>query len=170
MILLRLISPVTNWVFPAEWFVEYFAKAQNADWHITVHAGEADGPDSITRAIDLLGAERIGHGVAAIQDPNLVKMLADKQIPIESCPTSNYQTATVANVALHPMKTFMEQGVCVTLNTDDPGVSAINLEHEYQVAHDVIGLSVKQLEQIQLNGLSAAFLSDSEKRTILANK
>ena len=152
--------------FPAEWFVDHFKQAQKADWRITVHAGEADGPDSISRAINLLGAERIGHGVAAAQDPTLMEMLADKQIPIESCPTSNYQTATVANLATHPMKTFIEKGLCVTLNTDDPGVSAIDLAHEYSVAHDVIGLSKEQLSTVQKNGLAAAFLSDAEKREI----
>lgn len=155
--------------FPAEGFVEHFAKAKKADWRVTVHAGEADGPDSISRAINLLGAERIGHGVAAIQDASLMKMLADRQIPIESCPTSNYQTATVNDLSMHPMKTFVEQGICVTLNTDDPGVSAIDLAHEYKVANEVVGLSAKQLEQIQLNGLSAAFLSDSEKQAIVDN-
>ena len=152
--------------FPAEGFVEHFSKAKRADWRITVHAGEADGPDSITRAINLLGAERIGHGVAAIHDAVLMKRLADKEIPIESCPTSNYQTATVNNLANHPMKDFLERGMKVTLNTDDPGVSAIDLAHEYTVARDIVGLSLEQLEQVQLNGLDAAFLSASEKKAI----
>ncbi|MBT0587139.1 adenosine deaminase [Alteromonas oceanisediminis] len=156
--------------FPAEWFVDHFAKARNADWHITVHAGEADGPDSVSRAINLLGAQRIGHGVAAIKDDNLLRQLANARIPIESCPTSNYQTATVQDLAAHPMKVFLEKGLCVTLNTDDPGVSAIDLAHEYQVAHDVIGISQSDLEGIQRNAVEAAFLSDSEKRTLFAHK
>jgi adenosine deaminase len=152
--------------YPAELYVDHFKKGRDADWRITVHAGEADGPDSISRAINLLGAERIGHGVAAIQDRSLMEYLAAKQIPVESCPTSNYQTATVSDLTQHPMKDFLDAGMCVTLNTDDPGVSAIDLANEYKVAKEEVGLSQTQLDKVQENGLKAAFLSDSEKREI----
>ena len=156
--------------YPAELFEHHFKAARKADWRITVHAGEADGPDSIRRAINVLGAERIGHGVAAIQDRVLMDELAKRQVPIESCPTSNYQTATVADLQNHPMKAFLEAGMCVTLNTDDPGVSGIDLANEYRVAHEEIGLSKETLLTVQQNGLKAAFLSDSEKRALSAKK
>ena len=133
---------------------------------MTVHAGEADGPESVWQAIDLLGATRIGHGVAAINDPSLMAYLAKQKIGIESCPTSNYQTATVTHIQAHPMKQFLERGIEVTINTDDPGVSNLTLESEYTVAREVIGFSRKQLEQIQLNGLSQAFLSDNERQQL----
>lgn len=149
--------------YPAQQFVEHFKQARDAGWQITVHAGEADGPQSIWNAINLLGATRIGHGVAAQKDPQLLDYLAEHQIAIESCPTSNYQTATVTSVADHPMKRFYEQGICVTLNTDDPAVSNIDLAHEYQVASDVIGFSREALADIQRNGFRAAFLSPAEK-------
>lgn len=154
--------------FPAAQFISHFRRGRDAQWHITVHAGEADGPASIWQAIELLGANRIGHGVAAQRDAALVDYLAKHRIGIESCPTSNYQTATVENTAAHPLKQFLEAGVEVTINTDDPGISALTLEHEYQVAREVIGLSKEQLAQIQLNGLSQAFLSADERKSLMS--
>ncbi|WP_100657377.1 adenosine deaminase [Alteromonas flava] len=156
--------------YPAELFEQHFAAARKADWRITVHAGEADGPSSIRRAIDLLGAERIGHGVAAIKDEQLMAELANKCIAIESCPTSNYQTSTYVDIANHPMKTFFEHGLLVTINTDDPGVSAIDLANEYKVAKETIGLSQEDLDRIQLNALEAAFLSEGDKQQLKVAK
>lgn len=153
--------------FPAPQFVEHFKQGRDAGWQITVHAGEADGPQSIWNAINLLGATRIGHGVAAKDDPALMEYLVKHSIGIESCPTSNYQTGTVTNTAQHPMKQFLDAGLAVTLNTDDPAVSAINLADEYRVAHDEVGLNVTQLAQIQRHGLQQAFLSNAEKQAIL---
>lgn len=156
--------------FPAELFVPHFNKARDAGLQITVHAGEADGPQSIWNAIELLGATRIGHGVAATQDPKLMEYLAKHQIAIESCPTSNYQTATVGDLTKHPLKTFLQHQVLVCLNTDDPAVSNITLEHEYQVAKEVIGLSQQELETVQLNGVKACFLSEQEKQALIELK
>ena len=156
--------------YPAELFVPHFNQARDAGFQITVHAGEADGPESIWNAIKLLGATRIGHGVAATKDPKLMEYLAKHQIAIESCPTSNYQTATVGDLTKHPLKTFLDNEVLVCLNTDDPAVSNITLEHEYKVAKEVIGLSTKELEQVQLNGVKASFLSDQEKQALLTAK
>ncbi|RDV27333.1 adenosine deaminase [Alteromonas aestuariivivens] len=152
--------------FPAHLFEPHFKLARDAGWQITVHAGEADGPASIWKAIRELGATRIGHGVAAKNDPELIEYLVANDIGIESCPTSNYQTATVADTRHHPMKDFLQAGVAVTLNTDDPGVSAIDLAHEYQLAYDVIGLSAEQLTQIQRNGVHQAFISEAEKQSL----
>jgi adenosine deaminase len=152
--------------YPADLFVPHFNKARDAGWKITVHAGEADGPQSIWNAIKKLGASRIGHGVAAIKDQKLMQFMAEHRIGIESCPTSNYQTATVTDTANHPMKAFLEQGIEVTLSTDDPGVSAINLRHEYEVAHSVVGLSQAQLAKIQRFGVEQAFLSDKQKSAL----
>lgn len=156
--------------YPAPLFVEHFNKARDVGWNVTVHAGEADGPQSIWNAINLLGATRIGHGVAAIQDEELMSYMRDNRIAIESCPTSNYQTATVQDVAGHPITTFMQNELMVTLNTDDPAVSNIDLAHEYKVCKEVIGLSQNTLQQIQKNGLEAAFLTEQEKLAIKANK
>jgi adenosine deaminase len=119
-------------------------------------------------AINKLGASRIGHGVAALQDPDLLDYMAKNDIGVESCPTSNYQTATVTNTAQHPMKEFLAAGLAVTLSTDDPGVSAIDLAHEYDVAHTVVGLTKAQLQQIQKNGVEQAFLSRQEKSALFS--
>lgn len=156
--------------YPAEQFKTHFHKGRDAGWQITVHAGEADGPKSIWNAIELLGATRIGHGVAATQDPALMEYMAKNQIAVESCPTSNYQTATIASVKDSPLPVFLENGILVTLNTDDPAVSNIDLPHEYRVAKDVIGMSDEQLSKVQDNGVTAAFLSDSDKKQLRDSK
>lgn len=154
--------------YPAIQFVEHFKRVRDTGLQVTVHAGEADGPQSIWNAIELLGATRIGHGVAAAQDQKLVEYLANHEIAIESCPTSNYQTATVTDLAEHPMKNFLESGVLVTLNTDDPAVSNIDLAHEYEVAKQVVGLTSDQLRQVQINTFEAGFIKSEQRSRILS--
>ncbi len=152
--------------FPGQRFLSHFNRARDAGMRITVHAGEAAGPESIWQAIRELGAERIGHGVKAVEDPDLMHWLAEKEIGIECCLTSNIQTSTVPSLAQHPLKTFLEQGILATLNTDDPAVQGIEIGHEYQVAAPTAGLSLQQIRSAQENGLAIAFLSDSEKDAI----
>ncbi len=154
--------------FSGSRFVRHFARARAAGLHITVHAGEADGAASVRQAIEQLGAERIGHGVRAIEDESVMALIAERGIAIESCPTSNVQTSTVPSYAAHPLPQFLRRGLCVTLASDDPGISAIDLPHEYRVARDALGLSSAELRQLQLNGVRAAFLSDAERRALLA--
>ncbi|EDV8682287.1 adenosine deaminase [Salmonella enterica subsp. enterica serovar Berta] len=152
--------------FPGSLFLSHFNRARDAGWHITVHAGEAAGPESIWQAIRELGAERIGHGVKAVEDRALMDFLAQQRIGIESCLTSNIQTSTVASLADHPLKTFLEHGVLASLNTDDPAVQGVDIIHEYHVVAPAAGLSREQIRQAQINGLEIAFLSDSEKRAL----
>lgn len=152
--------------FPAQLFKQHFIKARDAGLNITVHAGEADGPQSIWNAIHLLGAQRIGHGVAAIQDTQLMDYLAKHNIGIEACLTSNYHTATVSDLSSHPIKQFLEHGMQVTLSTDDPGVSAIDIAHEFNLAKTVLGLTKEQLESIQHFGVKQAFLNSQEKEAL----
>lgn len=152
--------------FPGSLFLSHFNRARDAGWHITVHAGEAAGPESIWQAIRELGAERIGHGVKAVEDRALMDFLAQQRIGIESCLTSNIQTSTVASLADHPLKTFLEHGVLASLNTDAPAVQGVDIIHEYHVAAPAAGLSREQIRQAQINGLEIAFLSDSEKRAL----
>lgn len=153
--------------FPAIRFEEHFKLARDAGWSITVHAGEADGPESIHQAIHLLGATRIGHGVAARDDLQLMDFMANNGISIECCLTSNFQTGACTDIVQHPIKTFIENGIVVTLNTDDPGVSAIEIADEYKLAREVVGLSSSQLEQIQMNGIDVAFMTPSSKAKLL---
>ncbi|MCL9670626.1 adenosine deaminase [Citrobacter sp. MNAZ 1397] len=152
--------------FPGSLFLPHFNRARDAGWHITVHAGEAAGPESIWQAIRELGAERIGHGVKAIEDPALMAFLAEQRIGIESCLTSNIQTSTVSSLTRHPLKTFLEHGVLASINTDDPAVQGVDISHEYQIAAPAAGLSRDQIRQAQINGLQIAFLSVAEKQAL----
>ncbi|WP_435945232.1 adenosine deaminase [Dryocola sp. BD586] len=154
--------------FPGSLFLNHFNRARDAGWRITVHAGEAAGPESIWQAIRELGAERIGHGVKAIEDPALMDFLAEQGIGIESCLTSNIQTSTVASLDKHPLVKFLNHGVLATINTDDPAVQGIDIVHEYTVAAPQAGLSAAQIRTAQENGLKIAFLSEAEKQALLA--
>lgn len=153
--------------FPGTLFRNHFNQARDAGWHITVHAGEAAGPESIWQAIRELGAERIGHGVKAVEDPALMDYLAEHRIGIESCLTSNVQTSTVASLAQHPLKQFLEHGVLASLNTDDPAVQGVDIIHEYTVAAPAAGLNREQIRQAQINGLTLAFLGEQEKAALI---
>ena len=152
--------------FPGELFVDHFKQARDAGWHISVHAGEAAGANSIWHAIQSLGATRIGHGVKAVEDEKLLDYLVEHQIGIESCITSNLQTSTVADISQHPLKTFLEHGILATINSDDPAVEGIDIQHEYLQAAPQAGLSKVQIRQAQQNGLSIAFLSAQEKQQL----
>ncbi|MBN1085998.1 adenosine deaminase [Erwinia sp. V90_4] len=154
--------------FPGSQFLSHFNRARDAGLRITVHAGEAAGPESIWQAIRELGAERIGHGVKAVQDPALMDFLAQHGIGIESCLTSNIQTSTVASLAQHPLKAFLDHGILATINTDDPAVQGIEIGHEYEIAAPAAGLSREQMRVAQENGLKIAFLSDAEKAAVRA--
>jgi adenosine deaminase len=152
--------------YPGELFVKHFRTARDVGWRITVHAGESAGPESIWQAISQLGAERIGHAVAAAEDPALMDYMAEHQLGIETSLTSNVQTCTVPDYALHPARSFLEHGMLVTLNTDDPGISAIDLRHEYEIAAPAAHLSTAQIRQAQRNALAVAFLSDDERQAL----
>lgn len=151
---------------PGTLFKSHFNKVRDAGLQVTVHAGEAAGPESIWQAINELGATRIGHGVNAINDPHLLEYLATHNIGIESCITSNIQTSTITEIANHPLKCFLEQGIKATINTDDPAVEGIELKHEYELAAPAAGLSITQIQQAQLNGVEIAFLSENEKQAL----
>jgi len=153
--------------FPGSLFLNHFNRARDAGWRITVHAGEAAGPESIWQAIRELGAERIGHGVKAVEDRALMDFLAEQRIGIESCLTSNIQTSTVPSLERHPLKVFLEHGVLASLNTDDPAVQGIDIIHEYEVAAPAAGLTTEQIRQAQINGLEIAFLSAQEKQALI---
>ena len=152
--------------FPASLFIEHFKRVRDAGLHVTIHAGEADGPQSVWSAINDLGAERIGHGFRSIEDPALVDYLVKHDIGLESCPTSNLHISAVRDYASHPIKPLADRGVKFCLNTDDPGISAIDLAHEYDIAAVAVGLSPAQIHQSQLDALDMAFLDTGEKTAL----
>mgnify|MGYP000069395656 CR=1 FL=1 len=149
-------------------FAPAFARARDAGMHVTIHAGEAGGPDNVRLAVTELGAERIGHGVKAIEDRALMDFLAEHRIGIESCLTSNIQTTTVASLSDHPIRQFLAAGVLACLNTDDPAVEGIDLPHEYEVAAPAAGMTADEIRTAQRNGLMLAFLSEAEKAELSA--
>ena len=149
--------------YPAQLFKAHFKRVRDAGLQVTIHAGEADGPQSVWSAIRDLGATRIGHGFRAIEDPALVDYLVEQGIGLEICPTSNLHTSTVKDYASHPIKSLADAGVKFCLNTDDPGISAIDIAHEYDVAAPAVGLTPEQVHQSQLDGLDMAFLGEEEK-------
>ena len=154
--------------FPPKLFVEHFKRARDAGLRVTVHAGESAGPESVWDALRLLGAERIGHGVRAMEDPKLVDYLLENRIGIEANLTSNVQTSTVSDLAVHPLREMLSRGLLASINTDDPGVSAIDLPYEFEVAAIGAGLSRDQIHQAQENAFHTAFLSNDEKMEIAA--
>lgn len=152
--------------FPAVLFTQHFKQVRDAGLHVTAHAGEADGPASVWSAIKDLGAERIGHGFRSIEDPALVSYLIENGIGLECCPTSNLHISAVADYASHPIKSLADAGVKFCLNTDDPGISNISIQHEYDIAAPATGLTAMQIHQSQIDGLEMAFLSAGEKADI----
>jgi adenosine deaminase len=151
---------------PCARFVEHFRRARDTGLAITCHAGEADGPASVWSAIRDLGATRIGHGVRAAEDPALLDHLAERRIGVEANLTSNVQTSTVPDYASHPLARFLERGILATINTDDPGISGIDLDFEYRVAAPAAGLTPERLRQAQENALAIAFLDDAEREDL----
>lgn len=158
---LDLAGDEGNW--PPELFVRHFEEGREAGWQVTVHAGEAAGARGIITAVEKLGATRIGHAVRAVEDLSLMSMLRERRIGIEANLTSNVQTSTVADYASHPLKRFLEEGLLATINTDDPGISGIDLPHELDVAAPAAGLSEQQIVQAMENAWVIAFISPDEK-------
>ena len=156
--------------FPAKLFIEHFNRARDAGWQFTVHAGEVDGPSSVWAAIRDLGTKRLGHAIRAVEDPSLLDYMAEHRIGVESNLTSNVQTSCVPDYPSHPLKLFLERGILATINTDDPGISGIDLPYEYNVAAPQAGLANEQIRQAQQNALTIAFLSDEEKQTLIEKK
>jgi adenosine deaminase len=154
--------------YPANLFEEHFRKGREAGWRITVHAGEAAGARSVWDALNLLGAERIGHGVGLNEDPALLPYLLDNRIGIEANLTSNYQTSTVSSLGEHPLKSWLDAGLLATINTDDPGISNITLRSEYEEAALLAGLTAEDASSAQKNAVEIAFLSQEEKDRLLA--
>jgi adenosine deaminase/aminodeoxyfutalosine deaminase len=138
-------------------FREVFEYARRGGLAILPHAGETVGPDSVWAALEC-GAQRIGHGFRAIEDPVLVRELADRQIPLEICLTSNVCTGAVASLDRHPVRRLYDAGVPITLNTDDPAMFMTTLTREFEIAREVLGFSDTQLEQIAGNAERFAIL------------
>jgi aminodeoxyfutalosine deaminase len=132
---------------PAANFREAYRYAKDAGLRLTAHAGETAGAESIRAALEI-GAERIGHGIRAVDDPDLMRRLREERIPLEVCITSNVRTGAVARLDVHPVRKLFDAGVPITLNTDDPGVFECDLAGEFAIAREVFGFSEAELRQV----------------------
>ena len=147
---------------PPELFREQYAYAADQGLRLTVHAGENAGPESIWGALNL-GAERIGHGLTAGQDQELIEELAKRQIPIEICLSSNLRTGCCAKISDHSVRRYFDQGLMLTLNTDDPAMFGTSLTHEYELAQSEFGFTDEHLRELARNSFEASFLSAERK-------
>jgi adenosine deaminase/aminodeoxyfutalosine deaminase len=152
---------------PPELFRSVYAYAADHGLRLTAHAGETGPPESIWGALNLR-AERIGHGLTAAQDADLIDELGQRQIPLELCITSNLRTGACKSVAEHPAKNYFDQGLMVTLNTDDPALFGTTLSREYQLAQETFGFSDEHLRELARNSFEASFLPAEKKLELLS--
>jgi aminodeoxyfutalosine deaminase len=152
---------------PPELFRSVYAYAADHGLRLTAHAGETGPPESIWGALNLR-AERIGHGFTASQDADLVDELAQRQIPVEICITSNLRTGVCKTIADHPVKNYFDQGVMITLNTDDPALFGTTLSREYQIAQEAFGFTDEHLRELARNSFEASFLPAEKKLELLS--
>jgi adenosine deaminase/aminodeoxyfutalosine deaminase len=148
---------------PATWFADAFRFARGAGLRLTAHAGESTGPESIWDAMEL-GAERIGHGIAAARDQALMRHLREHDIPLEICISSNLVTGVVARIEDHPVRRLYEAGVPLVLNSDDPAMFRCSLTGEYALAAERFGFTREELEDLAANGFRYAFDGDAARR------
>ncbi|MET8549341.1 adenosine deaminase [Micromonospora zamorensis] len=153
---------------PRPQFRPYFDQARAAGLRSVPHAGETTGPQTIWDALNELGAERIGHGISAAQDPELLTYLAERQIGMEICPTSNVRTRAVASLDEHPLPQMVQAGLLVTINSDDPPMFGTTLNDEYAVAARLLGAGREGLAGLARNAVTASFLDPAGKQRISA--
>ncbi|MEU8130931.1 adenosine deaminase [Micromonospora sp. NPDC049049] len=153
---------------PRPQFRPYFDQARAAGLRSVPHAGETTGPQTVWDALNELGAERIGHGISAAQDPQLLAYLAERQIGMEVCPTSNVRTRAVATLDEHPLRQLVDAGLLVTINSDDPPMFGTTLNDEYAVAARLLGVGADGLAGLARNAVTASFLDAAGQQRILA--
>lgn len=152
---------------PPELFRDLYRYAADHGLRLTAHAGETSGPESIWGALNL-GVERIGHGLTAWQDPELMEELAIRQIPVEICITSNLRTGCCISPDAHPVRNYFDHGLMVTLNTDDPAMFGTSLTREYQLAQETFGFTDEHLRELARNSFEASFLSPEKRLKFLS--
>ena len=150
----------------AEPFRELYAEAREAGLHLTAHAGESVGPEGVWGALNI-GAERIGHGLNAIHDHELMEILAQRQVPIEICVSSNVRTGCCLRLEDHPVRRYFDAGLMVTLNSDDPAMFSSDLENEYRLSQDEFAFTNEHLRELAANSIEASFLSADRKVNLL---
>jgi aminodeoxyfutalosine deaminase len=153
--------------FPRSMFADPFARARAAGLHAVPHAGETTGPETVWDALSSLHAERIEHGITAVQDPRLLAHLAEHDITLDVCPTSNVALKVVPDLAAHPLPALVAAGVPVSINTDDPPMFGTDLNREYTVAADLLGLDEAGVADLARAAVRGAFLPPAERARLL---
>jgi aminodeoxyfutalosine deaminase len=154
--------------FPPELFEDTFARARQAGLPRVPHAGEMAGPESVWAALELLHADRLEHGVRSIEDPRLVATLAQRQVTLDICPTSNVALGVYPDYASHPLRRLWDAGVSITVASDDPPLFSTDLNREYRLLVDHFSFQAGDLEQISLNSLRASLLPEEDKARLEA--
>ena len=155
-------------LFKTKDFEKEFSLARDYGIPFTIHAGEADGPESVKTALKL-GAKRIGHGVRVNEDPELLEYIVKNEIPLEMCPNSNRQTKAVSDMTKYPLQEYLAKGVKVTINTDDPAICRTNLKNEFSYIEKMYGITSDQKKQLLLNAADVAFCSENFKKYLKEN-
>ena len=153
---------------PANLFGDVFCEARDCGLHTVAHAGETCGPESVRDAVELLKAERIGHGLTAARDPEVMALLRERGIPLEGCPGSNVSIGLIPAFGDYPLRTFLDAGVTITLNSDDPALFGTSIGQELSMAAAEFLLSADQIAGLCENAARAAFLPEDEKQQLLA--
>ena len=152
---------------PRPQFKPHFDAARAAGLHSLPHAGETTGPETVWDAVRVLGAERIGHGTSAASDSELMAHLASSGIPLEVCPSSNIATRAVARLEEHPLATFRDAGVVVTINSDDPPMFGTTLNREYEIAADLLALDAAGVTELARTAVRASYAPDEVRSRLL---
>ncbi len=155
--------------FDPKYFAPLFQRARKAGLHITIHSGEVPKPFAaqwVRDSIEILGAERIGHGVQIITDPKILTFVREQRIPLEVCPISNWLVQAFPSHEAHPVQKLVEAGILVTINSDDPGVFATTLSDDYEILHRVHGWGLADFTRANQIALAASFLPEAEKKRI----
>ena len=152
---------------PARLFADVYRQARDCGLHTLAHAGETTGPESVRDAVELLNVERIGHGLAAARDPEVMALLRDRGIPLEGCPGSNVSIGLLPEFRDYPLPSFLDAGVTMTLNSDDPALFGTSIEQEFAKAAAEFALSPVQTVELCENAVRAAFLPEHEKEALL---
>jgi adenosine deaminase len=152
--------------YPADLFWEVYARARTFGFRTTAHAGEAAGADSIWQALNVLEADRIGHGTRAFEDPALLEQIARLSIPVEMCPISNVCTRVVSQLSAHPIRDYFDRGLLISVNTDDPSMFGTSLCYEFESLSEDLNFTDEEIKQLMLNAVESSWASVERKNQL----
>jgi adenosine deaminase len=152
--------------YPPSLYRDVVAELDGSGLRLTTHYGESGGPEFPREAVEALGSMRLGHGVSVAWDPEVTALVRERGVTLEMCPTSNHRTGAVSHIEDHPARRLLDQDVSITINTDNPGLFAIDLTHELEVCRDRLGFSDEDLRRVTANALEASFVDEATKASV----